>query len=382
MRSRTNHLTSADDVRSQVATSVREGKSARRGVRAEGMMRAIVIHEHGGPEVLQPADLPVPEPSRGEALVRVKAVSVNSFLDISNRMGQVAFARYSFPHVLGSEHAGEVAAFGPGSDTQLSVGDQVAVSNRVACGSCASCRAGREEACLQLGIVGVTMPGAYAEYSVVPVENLRRLPAAMSHVEASAMIVNGPLAQHQLDLADAKQGDWVLIQAAASASGSMAVRSAQHRGCRVIATSRQGWKRERLAELGADVVLDSGQKDFAAAVKNATGANGADIAIINVGDPHLWEQTVESVANRGRIVTSGAKFGERAMFNARTFYERNQTLIGVRTANRESTERCWAQVERDLRPVVDEVFALQQVAQAHRRVEAGLNVGRVVLTVP
>jgi NADPH:quinone reductase-like Zn-dependent oxidoreductase len=227
----------------------------------------------------------------------------------------------------------------------------------------------------------VTMPGAYAEYSVVPVENLRRLPAGMSHVEASAMIVNGPLAQHQLDLAGAKQGDWVLIQAAASGSGSMAVRSAQHRGCRVIATSRQGWKRERLAELGADVVLDSGQEDFAAAVKNATGANGADVAIINIGDPHLWEQTVESVASRGRIVTSGAKFGERAMFNVRTFYERNQTLIGVRTANRESTERCWAQVERGLRPVVDEVFALEQVAQAHRRVEAGMNVGRVVLTV-
>ena len=344
-------------------------------------MRAIVIHEHGGPEVLRLADLPIPEPSRGEALVRVKAVSVNSFLDISNRMGQVAFARYSFPHVLGSEHAGEVAAFGPGADSELSVGDQVAVSNRIPCGSCANCRAGRDEACLQLGIVGVTMPGAYAEYSVVPVENLRRLPAGMSHVEASAMIVNGPLAQHQLDLADAKQGDWVLIQAAASASGSMALRSARHRGCRVIATSRQDWKRERLAELGADAVLDSGQEDFAATVMEATSGHGADVAIINIGDPHLWERTVESVANRGRIVTSGAKFGERAAFNARTFYERNQTLIGVRTANRESTELCWSQIERGLRPVVDEVFALQQAAQAHRRVEAGLSIGRVVLRV-
>jgi NADPH:quinone reductase-like Zn-dependent oxidoreductase len=202
----------------------------------------------------------------------------------------------------------------------------------------------------------------------------------MSHVEASAMIVNGPLAQHQLDLADAKQGDWVLIQAAASASGSMALRSAQHRGCRVIATSRKGWKRERLAELGADVVLDPGEDDFATAVRNATGANGADVAIVNIGDPHLWEQTVEAVANRGRIVTSGAKFGERIAFNARTFYERNQTLIGVRTANRESTERCWAQIGRGLRPVVDKIFPLEQAAQAHRRVEEGMNVGRVVLT--
>jgi NADPH:quinone reductase-like Zn-dependent oxidoreductase len=344
-------------------------------------MRAIVIHEHGGPEVLQPADIPVPKPSSGEALVRVKAVSVNGFLDVANRMGRVAFAQYSFPHVLGSEHAGEVAALGPDAETALAEGDQVVVSNRITCGSCANCRAGREEACLGLGVIGVTTPGAYAEYSVVPVANLRPLPAGMSHIEASAMIVNGPLAQHQLDLADAKAGDWVLVQAGASASGSMALRAAQHRACRVIATSRQDWKRDRLAELGADAVLDPGQEDFATAVKNVTEGNGADVAIINIGDPQLWERTIESVANRGRIVTSGAMFGERAAFNARTFYEKSLTIIGVRTANRESTERCWAQIERGLRPVVDQILPLERVADAHRRVEAGMNVGRVVLTV-
>jgi len=203
----------------------------------------------------------------------------------------------------------------------------------------------------------------------------------MSHIEASAMIVNGPLAQHQLDLADAKAGDWVLVQAGASASGSMALRAAQHRACRVIATSRQDWKRDRLAELGADAVLDPGQEDFATVVKNVTEGNGAGVAIINIGDPQLWERTIESVANRGRIVTSGAMFGERAAFNARTFYEKSLTIIGVRTANRESTERCWAQIERGLRPVVDQILPLEHVADAHRRVEAGMNVGRVVLTV-
>jgi NADPH:quinone reductase-like Zn-dependent oxidoreductase len=344
-------------------------------------VRAIVIDEHGGPEVLRPADLPVPSPAAGEALVRVKAVSVNGFLDIANRRGQVAFARYSFPHVLGSEHAGAIAAFGPQVDTELAEGDEVVVSNRIPCGDCANCRAGREEACLDLGVIGVTTPGAYAEYTAVPVENLRPLPTGMSHVEASAIIVNGPLAQHQLDLADAKRDEWVLIQAAASASGSMALRAAQQRGCRVIATSRQEWKRDRLTELGADAVLDPTDDDFATAVKDATGGGGADVAVINIGDARLWEQTVEAVGNRGRIVTSGAMFGGRAGFNARTFYERNQTIIGIRTANRESTERCWTQVEAGLRPVVDQTFPLEQVADAHKRVEMGMNVGRVVLTV-
>jgi NADPH:quinone reductase-like Zn-dependent oxidoreductase len=344
-------------------------------------MQAIVIHEHGGPEVLQAAELPVPEPAPGEALIRVKAVSVNGFLDVSNRMGHVAFARYSFPHVLGSEHAGMVAAIGPDTESAFGEGDHVVVSNRIICGACGNCSAGREEACLQLGVIGVTTPGAYAQYSLVPVGNLRRLPPEMGHIEASAMIVNGPLAQHQLDLADAKEGDWVLIQAAASASGSMALRAAQHRGCRVIAGSRQAWKRERLTQLGADAVVDPTQADFPAAVNDATDGHGADVAIINIGDPDLWDMTIESVGSRGRIVTSGAKFGERVTFNARTFYERNQTIIGVRTANRESTERCWGQITSGLRPVVDEVFPLEKVADAHRRVEAGMNVGRVVLTV-
>jgi NADPH:quinone reductase-like Zn-dependent oxidoreductase len=344
-------------------------------------VRAIVIDEHGGPEVLRPADLPRPAPAAGEALVRVKAVSVNGFLDIANRRGQVAFARYSFPHVLGSEHAGEIAAFGPDAHADLEIGDQVVVSNRIACGDCANCRAGREEACLDLGVIGVTTPGAYAEFTVVPVENLRPLPDGMSHVEAAAIIVNGPLAQHQLDLADAKRDEWVLIQAAASASGSMALRAAQHRGCRVIATSRQDWKRERLAGLGADAVVDPTQDDFAAAVMHVTGGSGADVAVINIGDARLWEQTVEAVGNRGRIVTSGAMFGGRAEFNARTFYERNQTIIGVRTANRQSTERCWMQVGAGLRPIVDKTFPLEHVADAHKRVEMGMNVGRVVVTV-
>ena len=136
-----------------------------------------------------------------------------------------------------------------------------------------------------------------------------------------------------------------------------------------------------MAELGADAVLDPAEADFAAAVKSVTDGRGADVAIINIGDPTLWEQTIEAVGNRGRIVTSGAMFGGRATFNARTFYEKNQTIMGVRTANRESTERCWAQIQRGLRPVVDEVFPLEQAAEAHRRIEAGMNVGRVVLTV-
>jgi NADPH:quinone reductase-like Zn-dependent oxidoreductase len=347
----------------------------------EPTMLAYVIRRHGGPEVLEATQLPVPEPSSGEALIKVKAVSVNSFLDVSNRAGQVAFARYEFPHVLGSEHAGEILGFGPHTDSDLPTGTRVAVYNRITCGRCDNCIQGREEACLELGVIGVTRTGAYAQYTTVPVANLRQIPNEMTDVQASAVIVNGPLAQNQLDQAEAKEGDWVLIQAGASASGTMALRMAQHRGCRVIATSRHAWKRERLVELGADAVLDPEREDFAAAVKEATDGRGADVALINIGEPRMWEQTIESVGLRGRIVSSGAKFGEQVRFNARTFYERNQTIFGIRTGNARSTELCWAAVDQGLRPVVDRVFPLEEVREAHRYIEAGQNVGRVVLAV-
>ena len=105
------------------------------------------------------------------------------------------------------------------------------------------------------------------------------------------------------------------------------------------------------------------------------------MAIINIGDPTIWEQTIEAVGNRGRIVTSGAMFGGRAAFNARTFYERNQTIFGVRTANRESTERCWSRFNEAYGRLSTRSSRSSEAADAHRRIEAGRNVGRVVLTV-
>lgn len=105
-------------------------------------MRAVVIRSHGGPDVLELTDIAQPHPGPGEVLVRVRAVSVNSFLDVSNRAGHVPFARYDFPHVLGSEHAGEVAGIGPGADTSFALGDAVLVSNTVPCGRVMRARRG------------------------------------------------------------------------------------------------------------------------------------------------------------------------------------------------------------------------------------------------
>src|SRR6476469_7752036 len=204
----------------------------------ENRMHAIVIRRHGDPDVLEPAEIARPEAAAGEALVRVEAVSVNAFLDVSNRAGKVPFARYDFPHVLGSEHAGTVAGYGPGTVGPAPVGAPVVIRNTVFCGHCDMCTAGSSEACRTLGIIGVTRPGAYAEYTTVPVANLRPLPPGCRPIDAAAMAVNGPLGYAQLRAAGLEATRTVLIQGAGSSSGSMAAIVAKALGKVVLGTTR------------------------------------------------------------------------------------------------------------------------------------------------
>lgn len=345
-------------------------------------MRAMVISRHGGPEVLEPAEIEAPKPAVGEALIRVRAVSVNAFLDVKNRAGLVPFARYQFPHVLGSEHAGEVVGYGPDTVGEIPLGSAVVVHNAVSCGFCKSCADGRAESCVNLELIGVMRPGAYAEYSVAPVENLRVLPSGLTMADAAAMSVNGPLATVQLMDARAHAGDTVLVQGAASATGTMAAVVARAMGCRVFGTTRS---QEKLAELRRlaifDSVLDSTSPQVLEDIRAASGG-GIDIVIDNVGSVDLWKLTMAALGPLGRVVTSGAMFGGRVEVDLAQLYRNSQQIIGVRSANEPARERFWQLVEeQNLRPVIDSVFPLPDVANAHRRLEAMANTGRVIVSV-
>jgi NADPH:quinone reductase-like Zn-dependent oxidoreductase len=346
-------------------------------------VRAVVIRRHGGPEVLEPTQVEQPQPGTGEALVRVQAVSVNGFLDVANRAGLVPFARYTFPHILGSEHAGEVVAYGPDTLPVLPLGTPVVVHNAVSCGECKSCAAQRPETCSNLRLLGVMLPGAYAEYTSVPVANLRPIPRGCSALDAAAMSLNGPLATTQLTDADVRPGETVLVQAAASSTGTMAAVVARALGCRTIGTTRHAAKKEQLERLGLfDVVLDSTSPHVTDDVYAASGGDGADIVIDNVGAPELWEVTSSCLATRGRIVTSGAMFGGRVELDLARLYRSGQRVIGVRSSNDAGRDRFWQLVDdHQLRPVIDTIHALDDVETAHRRLEAMANVGRVMLSV-
>lgn len=345
-------------------------------------MRAVVIRSHGGPDVLELTDIAQPHPGPGEVLVRVRAVSVNSFLDVSNRAGHVPFARYDFLHVLGSERAGEVAGVGPGADTAFAFGDAVLVSNTVPCRACDACAAGSDEQCGQLGIIGVNRPGAYAEYAAVPAHLLRPIPPGVSFEGASALGVNGPLAVAQLLAVGAAAGQTVLVQAAGSSSGSMALLVARAMGLSTIGTTRSSERATVLRDLGvADHIVVSNEPDALDQIRSLTAGRGVDIVLDNLGAPDAWTLSVGSLAVGGAAVTSGAKFGGRVEVDLRSLYTLSRRIVGVRTLNNAAKNRLRQLVaDNGLRPLIDSVLPLEAAADAHRRIEAGQNLGRAILS--
>jgi len=245
------------------------------------------------------------------------------------------------------------------------------------------CAAGSSEACRTLGIIGVTRPGAYAEYTTVPVANLRPLPPGCGPIEAAAMAVNGALGYAQLRAAGLEATRTVLVQGAGSSSGSMAAIVAKALGKVVLGTARGAERAARLATLPMyTAVVDSTAPDARDRLHDLTGGLGVDVVIDNLGAPPLFQLGVDVLGPRGRIVTSGAKFGGVVEVDLRTLYTRSQRLVGLRSASEHDHDAFWKLVETaGVRPLVDSTFPLDAVADAHRHIEAGANVGRVVLTV-
>ncbi|WP_433799874.1 quinone oxidoreductase family protein [Actinomycetospora sp. CA-084318] len=342
-------------------------------------MQAVGFDRFGDPDVLTLREVDTPDLGPGQVAIRVAAVSVGRLLDVSARAGTHPYAHIALPHVPGAEHAGTVAAVAA-DVTTLRVGDHVAVLPVLTCGECAACAAGATEACATARILGLHVPGAYAEYTVVPAGNAFVVPEGVGPEQAAALALAGPVAQNQFDEAGLAPGEWVLVHGASSALGSLTAALALHRGARVIATSRSQDKRVRLEALGAAAVLDPLAPDFADRVREATGGAGVDLVVDDLGHPDIWNATMEVLAVRGRVVTSGAFLGGRVELDLLRLYSRSQRIVGVRSGNARSARRLWAAVAEGFRPLLDRSYPVTAAAEAHRHLEDSANTGRVVLT--
>ncbi len=342
-------------------------------------MRAILIPKHGGPEVLQYAEIADPKPGPNEVLVRVHACALNH-LDLWVRQG-LNGVTFPLPLVPGSDIAGEVAGVGELA-ARVRPGDKVVLAPGVSCGQCAACAAGKDNECRKYTPLGYGRNGGCAEYVVAPEANVLPMPAGLSFEEAAAVPLVFLSAWHMLVArARLQPGEEVLIIGAGSGVGSAAIQIAKLTGARVIATAGSSAKLDKARELGADELINHAQQKISDEVRRLTGKRGVDVVFEHVGTA-TWEQSILSLAIGGRLVTCGATTGFAAQLDLRYLFARQLSLLGSYMGSRAELYTVLKLVgEKRLHPVIDRVFPLAEAAQAHRRMEQREQFGKIVLAV-
>jgi NADPH:quinone reductase-like Zn-dependent oxidoreductase len=341
-------------------------------------MKAVRFYQHGGPEVLRYEEVPPPEISAGEALVRVRACALNH-LDLWARQG-LRRVHIPLPHISGSDVAGVVEA----CDTSgVVIGQRVMLQPGVSCGRCVACLSGRDNECASYEVLGYrNHPGGYAELVKVPVQNLIPIPDEVDFVRAAAFPLTFLTAWRMLvTRARIARGDDVLVLSAGSGVGQAAIQIARWHGARVFATAGSAGKLASARSLGADEVINHYEEDIAEEIKRLTNRRGVDVVIEHVGEA-TWPKSVRSLARGGRLVTCGATTGGQGSLDLLVLFSKQLTIMGSYMGTKGELLRA-AELffAGHLRPIVDRVFPLQEAASAHRHLEESAQFGKIVLEV-
>ncbi|QKS01855.1 NAD(P)H-quinone oxidoreductase [Sphingomonas sp. CL5.1] len=324
-------------------------------------MLAIDPESPGGPEVLGPVERPVPRPGAGEVLIRVAAAGVNR-PDVVQRLGAYP-PPPGAPSILGLELSGTVAAVGAGLDPALE---------------------GARVCALVAG-------GAYAEYAVVPAGLCLPVPEVLTMIEAAAIPETlFTVWTNLFERAFAVEGDTVLVHGGTSGIGTMAIALANIFGLEIIVTAGSDEKVAAARKLGADHAINYRTEDFVERVKEITGGKGVAAVLDMVGGDYV-PRNLKCLAEDGRHVSIAVQGGASATIPIFDIMRRRLTLTGstlrprdtgFKTLVAEELKRTvWPYVEAGrLRPVIDRTYPLAEAAEAHRRMEAGDHVGKIVLT--
>lgn len=339
-------------------------------------MRAAIFHENGGPEVVRIEELPRPAPGPGEVLLEVRAAAMNH-LDLWVRRGIPI--ETTMPHIGGSDMAGVVVEVGDGVDSPR-VGERVVVNPSLWCGECEWCRRGEESLCLRYRIIGEHTDGGFAEYLAVPADHAYRLPDAMRFEDAAALPVSYMTAWRALhSRARLRLGEDVLVLGASGGTAIAAVQIAVLAGARVLAVTSGADNVERVRALGGAFVYDRAREDWPKAVQADTGRRGVDVVVENVGAA-TWKGSVRSLAQGGRLVTYGGTSGPKVELDVRVMFWKQLSVLGTTMASKAEFEAMLqAAFSGRLRPVIDTVMPLDQAREAHERLEAGGQFGKIVL---
>jgi NADPH:quinone reductase-like Zn-dependent oxidoreductase len=319
-------------------------------------VKAIRIHEDGGPEVLRYEDAPDPSPGSGEVLVRLRAASLNH-LDLWIRRGLPSVPK---PRILGADGAGVLGS-----------GERVVLNPGIDHGD------GR------ITVIGEHVDGTHAELVAVPEQNVYPLPDGLGFEEAAAFPLVFETAYRMLVTKAALQEDeWVLLWGIGGGVATASLEIAKALGARTIVTSSSDEKLQRARELGADAVVNHASDDVVEAVKEATGGAGADIVVEHVGEA-TWQRSLQAARPGGRITVCGATTGPNPPAALHRIWWKQLTVFGSTMGTKEDFEGAYELIASGrARPIVDRVFPLPEARAAHEHLESGRQFGKVVLRIP
>lgn len=340
-------------------------------------MKAAYIDGHGGNEVVHVGERPLPERTHGDVRLRLHAATLNR-VDLYMRDSGAGIT-HRLPQIMGVDGAGVVDAVAD-DETQLAPGQRVLLHPGVACGRCEFCLRGDDVLCTRYQILGEHIDGTFAQYVSVPARNVVPLPGGWSFAEGAALGVNHLTAWRMLTTqAQLKAWETVLIFGIGGGVSLAGLQIAKALGARTLVTSRHAGKLERARALGADHGIDSSREDVAKAALAATGGRGVDVVLENVGEA-AWPHALKSLVRGGRLVTCGATSGDQPGADLRRLFIRQLKVLGSTMGTVAELHDLLAFCQRhDIRPVIEQSFALDDVHAALNRLESGEQFGKIAL---
>src|SRR5579872_5778336 len=338
-------------------------------------MKAVRIHQFGGPEVLTYEEIPDAQPRKDQVLVRVRACSLNH-LDVWVRKG---LPGVKLPHILGSDVAGEIVEIGE-YVSGFEAGQRVLLSPMHYCGQCAKCGAGLQNQCREFTVLGNGVDGGNCELIAVHPRNVIAIPESLDFNQAASVPLVFVTAWHMLvGLAGIRPGQTVLVLGASSGVGIAAIQIAKLFHCRVITTAGDEKKLEKGRELGADYGINHYQQKISEEVRKITSKEGVDIVVEHVGAA-TWDESLRSLKSGGTLVTCGATTGSNVGIELRHLFARQLSILGSYMGTMGELHEVLGHVFAGrLKPVVDRVFPLKDLRAAHELLEKSQMFGKIVV---
>lgn len=342
-------------------------------------MKAVLFHQHGGPEVLQYADFPTPELKAGEVLIRVRAAALNR-MDVFVRNGWAGL-KLEMPHINGADGAGEIEALGE-HVTGFEIGDRVAINANLGCGECDFCKVGKDNLCKNWHLLGETVRGTYCEYICLPVRQLYKLPKDFDfHKSAAAALVYQTAWHSMVSRGKVTAGETVAIVGAGGGVNSASIQIGKYLGAKVIVIGSNAKKLEQAERLGADILIDrSKEEDWSKAVFFATEKRGVDVVVDNVGT--TFPLSFRALKKGGRLLTVGNSGAPRFEIDNRYVFAKHLSILGSTMSTiTEFAEVMDLVVTGTLKPVIDKTFDLKDAALAQERLWNNENFGKITLDI-